>query len=204
MKNGPSGGVLLTLEDSAKVCREIFLRGIDIPVATPVQKFLQRHGEAPPAPSTLRNGSNGNNGSNGSNGTAKAKAALPAQKRSWLRICQQVWKVPGSQTGSIAQMTEAGVIVSQIMGALSKESIQQQLDAFFNLLQGDHLASENREANIIECIIGVSRLVCGVAQPILKKQNGEVPATFKVCLSPKSERKIGVPSDFHSGESSIV
>ena len=53
--------------------------------------------------------------------------------------------------------------------------VQQQLDTFFQLLQGDHLqAGEGREANIIECIMGVSRLLCGVSQAILKKQHGDV------------------------------
>ena len=126
---------MITLEDSAKVCKEIFLRGVTPPPQTsPVQKFLTRNGEAMPAmqnePSHW-NGTNGMNGTNGShgpgmNGTngAKAKAASAPrseQKRSWLRICQQVWRVPGAQTMNIAQMTEAGNMVSQIITALSNE-----------------------------------------------------------------------------------
>lgn len=53
--------------------------------------------------------------------------------------------------------------------------MQQQLDSFFQLLQGDHLqAAEGREANIIECIMGVSRLLCGASQAIFKKHHGDV------------------------------
>jgi len=121
------GGVMITLEDSAKVCKDIFLRGVEVP-QTPVQKFLTRNGEAIAPP--MRNGPGYWNGSNGTNGTtngtngAKAKAVSAPrseQKRSWLRICQQVWLVPGAQSVNIAQMTEAGTMVGQIMTALSKE-----------------------------------------------------------------------------------
>eukprot|EP00435_Cladocopium_sp_Y103_P002672 s2313_g1.t1 len=198
------GGVMITLEDSAKVCKDIFLRGVEVPSHhfSPVQKFLTRNGEAIPAPvasvtiPAMRNGhghghGNGTNGANGTtgmigmnglNGTngpgAKAKAASTPvrseQKRSWLRICQQVWRVPGTQSVNIAQMTEAGNMVSHIISALLKEVVQQQLDSFFQLLQGDHLqAGAGREANIIECIMGVSRLLCGVSQAIFKKQHGD-------------------------------
>ena len=118
---------MITLEDSAKVCKDIFLRGVEVP-QTPVQKFLTRNGEAIAPP--MRNGPGYWNGSNGTNGTtngtngAKAKAVSAPrseQKRSWLRICQQVWRVPGAQSVNIAQMTEAGTMVGQIMTALSKE-----------------------------------------------------------------------------------
>ena len=145
---------MITLEDSAKVCKDIFLRGVEVPQLPQVpqvpspQKFLTRQGEpiaAPPAATRNgrghwngtngthgtagmngmngRNGTNGTNGANGANG-AKAKAASAPrseQKRSWLRICQQVWQVPGARSVNIAQMTEAGAMVGQIMSALSKE-----------------------------------------------------------------------------------
>ena len=59
---------MITLEDSAKVCKDIFLRGVEVP-QTPVQKFLTRNGEAIAPP--MRNGPGYWNGSNGTNGTTE-------------------------------------------------------------------------------------------------------------------------------------
>ncbi|CAK9066850.1 unnamed protein product [Durusdinium trenchii] len=183
---------MITLEDHAKVCRDILLRGITRPdrpespvkmsslSPTPVQKFLQRTGELP-------SGAGVQFPPRMAEPKAKAAAkvaakAAPEQKRSWLRIAQQVWtssaRVAPTTTSASASppRTAAGAVavaatLNQIMAQAANEQIQQQLDALLNIGSGEQKLETNsgQEGKIIYAIIEMSKILCRLCRPILSK-----------------------------------
>ncbi|CAJ1332516.1 unnamed protein product, partial [Effrenium voratum] len=188
-----ASGVMVTLDDDARVSKDMLLRGVAVPksakvpeaamVATPVQKFLDRsdanHLRALPVQSPSRE-----SGYTRAQPLAKGpatKAAAKAQpiqpkeqRRSWLRIAQNVWPripVPSMPKGG-SYLVDAGKALAQVMGALSEEPVQQQLDAIFKSCGtgGTQLEpSATGIANVVQMIMDVSKLVVRSSRPSLCK-----------------------------------
>ena len=97
------------------------------------------------------------------------------QKRSWLRMVQQVW--PAEEAARAAaprnpqQVVTLAELLTSLMNAVAAEHVQAQLDGILACKGEQQLErAEGKQAKIIEMVRDVSKLLCRSARPILRKK----------------------------------